>query len=165
MRYRLRTLLIVFALTALVLAGAVTVAQVSWWRMRTSNCGGNSAALTDARLYTIIMQMAAEENAAGEFRITSATPNQRKQLATIAQEDAHFLVSTQPYRLDSGPRRIVIVCHRPYTNVPRRPFGTAPPTHAVGYSDGSTALLTTTEFAALDRSSLTPLNEILAPLD
>ena len=42
------------------------------------------------------------------------------------------------------------VCDTPFDNVPQRLFGKAAPTHAVVYSDGSTALMRTEDFGRLD---------------
>jgi len=41
-------------------------------------------------------------------------------------------------------------------------FGSAPATHAAARADGSTVLLTTKEFEALDRSVFVPLSDIVA---
>lgn len=132
-----------------------------------SNCGGNSAALNDVKWYSLIVQLAAEENPDHEFRIDCATPNQREELAHIANDfwvsGARFLVSTRPYRLQStAPPRLLIVCDRAYRNVPRRLIGSAQPTHAAAFSDGSCRLLSEAEFEAIDRSVLVPLQELLA---
>ena len=162
--YSLRTLLIALAVGPLALA-----LFLSWDRINGTNCGGNNAALSDVRAYAIFIQCAANESKDGVFLVTSATPKQRKQLAEIAHDPwlrgGQLLVSKVPYRLQTTePRRIVAVCDRPFTNVPRHVFGEAPPTHAVGFSDGSSSLLTSREFAGLDRSSLVPLNEVIEQL-
>jgi hypothetical protein len=57
---------------------------------------------------------------------------------------------------------LLIVCDCAFRNVPRQLIGSAPPTHAAAFSDGSTRLISTEEFAAIDRSSLVPLDELLA---
>ncbi len=134
-----------------------------------SNCGGNTAALHDVRLYEIIARAAVAENADHEFRITTATPQQREWLAEIANDfwigSGRFLVSPKPYRERSpGPCRVIIVCDRPFQNVPRQVFGTTPPTHAAAFSDGTCRLISVAEFKALDRSTLVPLDELLASL-
>src|SRR5436190_6333576 len=123
LRYKLRTLLIVLAVAPMVLA-----TFFAWDRINTSNCGGNNAALSDVRAYAIFIQCAADESANGEFLITAPTPKQRKQLAEIAHDPwlrgGQLLVSTKPNRSEpSEPRRIVIVCNRPFKNVPRYVFG------------------------------------------
>jgi hypothetical protein len=160
MRYRLRTLMMVLALGPPMLG-----MLCSWHRINGTNCGGNNAALNDVRNYAVFIQRAADENTNGEFLISAATTRQCKQLAEIAHDPwlrgGQLLVSTKPYRSTaSEPRRIVAVCDGAFANVPRRVFGEAPPTHAAGFSDGSTSLLTANEFDALDRSSFISLNEI-----
>jgi hypothetical protein len=161
MRFRLRTLLIVLALGPPAMGLWSAYERLKW-----SNCGGNNAALSDVRMYAIFLQNAADESAKGEFDIASATPKQLSQLAEIAHDPwlrgGQLLVSSKPYRLEPlEERRIIVVCDRPFRNVPRYVFGEAPPTHAAAYSDGSTALLSARAFAALDRSALMPLNEIV----
>src|SRR5688572_11247892 len=161
LRYKLRTLLILLAIGPPLLA-----TFVAWDRINTTNCGGNNAALSDVRSYATFTQCAADDSIDGEFRVTSATAKQLKQFAEIAHDPwlrgGQFLVSTKPYRSEaSEPRRIIIVCDRPFTNVPRYVFGEGPPTYAAGFSDGSTSLLMAKDFATLDRSSLVPLNEIV----
>lgn len=133
-----------------------------------TNCGGNSAALSDVHLYTTVALVAASDNSDHTFSICTATAEQRAQLARVARDhwipDAHFLVSTNPvFEHDSSPRRIIIVCDTPYRNYPRRWIGSAPPTHAVGYSDGSAGLISPTEFAILDRSSFLALDVLCPP--
>lgn len=160
-RFSLRTLLIALALGPMVLA-----LGSAWSRLGWTNCGGNNAALADVRSYAIIAQMAADESTEGEFLVTSATAGQLNWLSEIANDSwlrgGQILVSMKPYRLESSePRRIIAVCDRPFRNVPRYIFGEAPPTHAAAYSDGSTALLTAKEFAALDRSTMIPLNQLI----
>jgi hypothetical protein len=161
MRYKLRTLLILMAV------GPPGIGVWSAYeRFSASNCGGNNAALCYVRMYSIFLENAADESPNGEFDVTSATPRQRTQLAEIAHcpwlRGGQILVSIRPYRSEpSEPRRIVAVCDRAFRNVPRYVFGTAPPTFAASFSDGSTALLTAKEFDALDRSAFGSLIEII----
>lgn len=132
-----------------------------------SNCGGNSAALHDVKWYALVVQQAAEENLERQFSISESTPRERAELAHIADDfwirGARFWVSPLPQRIDAGqPPRLLIVCDRAYRNVPRQLIGSAPPTHAAAFSDGSCRLISIEEFAAIDRSSLVPLDELLA---
>ena len=132
-----------------------------------SNCGGNTAALYVVHKYQLVAEWAAAESPNHEFAASSATAQQREDLESIANNSwiggSHILVSSQPYRpRRAGPRTIVAVCDTPYRNVPRRILGLAPPTHAAAYSDGSVGLISVAEFEALDRTSLIPLDELLA---
>jgi hypothetical protein len=132
---------------------------------RSSNCGGNSEALSDVYAYVSFCKQAAAESPEHQFRVTSATPTQREELLSyIDTAMTHrYLTSTLPYQEPStGPRRVIMVCDTPFRNVPRRFLFQSPPRHAAAFSDGSTRLLSVAEFNALDRSNLKPFHEILA---
>lgn len=151
------------AVCALVLVAALAIFQAP----QGSNCGGNSAALNDVKRYSLLAQRAAEENRERQFSIAEATPRERAELARIADDfwirGARFWVSPLPQRIDAGqPPRLLIACDRAFRNVPRQLIGSTPPTHAAAFSDGSSRLISTEEFAAIDRSSLVPLDELLA---
>jgi len=130
----------------------------------TTDCGGNSAALTAVSTYVMLARSEAMEGPDHGFRITSATPEQRAEVAHLPGAPwlrrAHFLVSTAPITAESSERHIIIVCDTPYRNVPRRWIGSAPAMHAAGFSDGSTALISLAEFASLDRSRFITLDEL-----
>jgi hypothetical protein len=130
-----------------------------------SNCGGNSAALFNVRRYVLLASMGAVESPDHSFHVKKVTPEQRKELADAAHDhwipNARFLVSTLPLSEERSPlRRIVVVCDTPYSNVPHRWIGSAPPAHAAGFSDGSVELISPAQFAALDRSSFAFLDEL-----
>lgn len=61
---------------------------------------------------------------------------------------------------DHSAHRVIVVCDKPYRNVPEQWIGSAPPTHAAAFCDGSYGLISPTEFAALDRSTFTFLDEL-----
>ncbi len=135
---------------------------------RTSNCGGNSAALSRAHMIAIIAQLGASDAPDHLFRITAANAEQREELNHLARSHwlpgARFLVSTAPITARGAqPRRIIVVCDTPYRNVPQRWIGSAPPTHAAAFSDGSCRLISLKEFTALDRSTFVPLDECFPP--
>jgi hypothetical protein len=158
-RWTLRISLFSIAAIAVVLAILTILTPAG------SNCGGNSAALSNARMYFAIVNMAATRRPDHQFAITSATPEEREELAEVAKEfwtrGAHYLVSIMPYHEgELGPPRLIIVCDTPYTNIPYR-LAPSPPTHAAGYSDGSVALLSAAEYAAIDHSMLVPLDQLL----
>jgi hypothetical protein len=132
-----------------------------------TNCGGNNAALSDVHQYCLIASLAADELPDHGFRISDATPEQREDLAHIADDfwirPARLLVlPSLDRKLRSGPRRITIVCDTAFRNVPRPIWGRGTPRHAAGYSDGSVGLISVAEYQALDRSSLRPLDDLLA---
>jgi len=135
---------------------------------KTSNCGGNTAALSVCGTYASVVRISAASNS---FDIAAVSdPDILNQLRRFTPyhwiPTARFLVLQGPVRIDEGaPRRIVVLCDTPFTNVPQRRFIKAPPTHAVGYSDGTTALITPVEFAKLDITSFAPLDTCIAKLD
>lgn len=150
------------------LALVVTAVAVSPLLARPSNCGGNSAALNQVRQYAILTELCALNSSNGLFRVTDVPDEERNQVRVCSRNhwipDARFLVSTNTVTTnDLKTRRILIVCDKPYGNVPRRWFGAAAPAHAVGYSDGSTGLMSPGEFALLDRRSFVFLDELYPP--
>ena len=135
---------------------------------QTSNCGGNSAALSQVKQIELIARFAATDAPDHSFRFDAAGRDEREQLAHYASSHwlggARFLVSRSSVEEKrKQPRHPIVVCNRPYRNVPRQWIGSAPPTHAVAYSDGSCGLISTEEFAALDLSKFTPLDELYPP--
>src|SRR5438067_8803024 len=104
---------------ALFILGIAAVPLFSY----TTNCGGNSAALAAVSAYVLMATVEAMESPDHAFHVTSATPQQREQLAHLPGASwlghAHFLVSTTPVAAESREHRLIIVCDTPYTNVPR----------------------------------------------
>jgi len=132
---------------------------------KTSNCGGNSAALNVCNRYLLTIKLAVRDSGQASLSITNIPAADRPGLAQDARNHwiskARFLVTTAPIKIapDAG-KRILIVCDTPYSNVPQRRFVRAPATHAVGYSDGTTDLISPAEFEKLDKSSFVPLDEL-----
>jgi hypothetical protein len=164
MRYRLRTLLL--------LGAAVPPVLAVGWHMPaiglSSNCGGNNAAQAYVRGVAATMFLFAVERPERQFNLASATPQQRRALASCAVgwgiSGSDILISTRPLDVaNDSDRQIVAICDRPFTNVPQYMFRRAAPSHAVAFSDFSTTLMSAREYAALDRSSFVPLNEIDRP--
>jgi hypothetical protein len=158
-----------FPLTLLILA-AVAVA-VGMFNLPvftdSTNCGGNSAALAAVGDYLGVALVGANDSSDGRFDVKAATAKQRRQISRLSGASwlrrAHFLVSTALFTPHSGElRRVLIVCDTPYTNVPQRRFFKSPPTHAAGFSDGTTGLISPKEFAALDRSTFVAI-DVLFP--
>ncbi|HWN93847.1 MAG TPA: hypothetical protein VNT99_02330 [Methylomirabilota bacterium] len=156
-----RGLLILGVGIALVAVAVATLPLLA----RSSNCGGNSAALNQVRHYAILAELCALNNSNGAFRVADVPDEERNQLRQSSRNHwipgARFLVSTNTVTTsDFKARHILIVCDKPYRNVPRRWIGTAPPAHAVAYSDGSAALMSPAEFASMDRRSFVFLDEL-----
>jgi hypothetical protein len=154
-----------YSTAAIVGAGALA-ALVAPAFQRASNCGGNSAALSEARLYWLIVDNAAATSAVGEFDVTKAKAAEQSRLAELAHDSwinpARYLVSTVSYRREAKSHKLLIVCDQAFRNVPQRTLWQAPPTHAAAYSDGTVELMSEAEFAALDRSSLVSLDRLVA---
>lgn len=162
-----------YGIVLLVIAGFAIVAIPA--ATSVTNCGRNSAALTDCGSFANLMVALADDKPNQPFLITNVPPEYREEFSRLARPDhwipkAHFFVSTQPLvgtaldaQRDRKNRRILIVCDTPYTNVPERQFWHAPPTHAVGYSDGTTGLISPAEFAKLDFSTFKRLDELFPP--
>jgi hypothetical protein len=156
-------MLAAIAVIGVCMAAALAFARAS----QGSNCGGNSAALHCVRLYLILVQAAVAQNPDHQFVIARATPEERAELTGIVNDfwvrSVPFLVSRLPCGMPTSERRrIIIVCSRPFTNVPSRLLGFAPPAHAAAFSDGSVELISVQEFESLDRSRFAPLDELLA---
>jgi hypothetical protein len=154
-----------FFLVGLVAVLVLSAAIVLPLFQRASNCGGNTAALSHVGHYVLVARAHVTDSPDRKFLVTMVSSEQRKTLVDLGRNhwipNARFLVSTAPL-VEQGiqPRRIVIVCDTPYRNVPRRWFGSAPPAHAAGFADGSTCLISSVEFAALDRSEFALLDEL-----
>lgn len=149
---------------------------LAWPGTRGSNCGGNSAALWKVGLYCSYFRSfiaPRETNPTPDpdliALVRAARPDVRDALREVADgswnHGSRFLVAREPFRADpKAARRILIVCDRGYQNVPRRLLGQwlNAPTHAAGFSDGSTGLISGDEFATLDRTCFAYLDEVLA---
>ena len=156
---------LLFLLAGLLVFGAVLGPGLSY---SITNCGGNSAALAQVQSIALIARAGTFDTPDHSFRFTAVDADQREQLTHYSRthwlRNARFLVSIDPVlEHEAQPRRIIVVCDTPYRNVPRRWIGSAPPTHAAGFSDGSHGLISTAEFAALDRSKFTPLDKMYPP--
>jgi hypothetical protein len=118
-----------------------------------TNCGGNTAALNQVGTIIAILRGGAPDS------------DQRTQLASNSQthwcRGAHFLVKSGVIsEEDDRPQHIIAVCDTPYSNLSTQWLGFRKPTHAVGYSDGSTGLVTVAEFSSLDRSEFRTLKPL-----
>ena len=156
--------------TRLLIGGllAVIAAVIFVPTTQITNCGGNSAALAQVHEIASLAYVGTLEASDHSFRFTEANSEQREQLTSYARNhwirSARFLVSASPVFEHKGQfRRVIVVCDTPYRNVPRQSTGSAPQTHAAGFSDGSYGLISTSEFDVLDRSTFKPLDELFPP--
>lgn len=130
---------------------------------QSSNCGGNSSALSVCDRFSIhlVMRMVEETEELQE----TATPNElTSNLSSDEISDLFLSLSgTATYSIrhpDStfraGDRDVVIICDVEFDNVPQPTIWNLyrrTPSHAVGYADGSSALITPAQYRKLDRSN------------
>jgi hypothetical protein len=131
----------------------------------TKNCGGNTAAVHVCQSYALILSLIVSENSEEAISATNLPASYHDELARIARyhwvPGARFLVNTELVTRETlNSRQIVIVCNTAYRNVPKRRFIKAPSTHAVGYSDGTTALISTADFHMLNKAPFIPLDAL-----
>ena len=124
---------------------------------RSTNCGGNSAALSACRSVVLGLQSVALNRGDKAFRIMDLTQTERENFRSPTGMSwlpgAKLLVSPEPISLtQSQPRRIIAVCDSAYDNVPQHRFWRSPMSHAVAYSDGSVGLMPVGDFQRLDFS-------------
>jgi hypothetical protein len=145
------------ALLALLLCGAALLPLLA----RPSNCGGNSAALAACKSVAGCFRLIASERGAGALAITDLSGDEREYFSQIGGQDmlgeANILVSAKAVMSE---KKIVAVCDAPFNNVPCYRFRKAASTHAVAYSDGSTALIPVAEFQQLDLREFVDLKMI-----
>jgi hypothetical protein len=139
-----------------------------------TNCGGNSTALSVVSDITMQAHMYQHDPSVPKFSFLALTDEQRRNLGySVSDHRLHtmsghqlrkvrYLVSIDPMTLDDPPgRRVIVVCDAPFRNVPQRFFFKAPPSHAAGYSTGIVDLLSESEFANLPWSKFAYLDELL----
>lgn len=83
------------------------------------------------------------------------SPQEREYFDQVAGlrwlKESRVLVPPAKLGTDGATGRVIIaVCDTAFSNVPRRRFGVAPLTHAVGYDDGSVGLISAEEFRRLE---------------
>src|SRR5215831_13652174 len=152
-----------------VLYGSVLVlgcAMVLPFLARPTNCGGNSAALAACKDIMLSFQTVSLDRGAKPVSITNLSGPEREYFRLVAGlswlPDSKVLISAGPVALgQERAREIVAVCDTSFDNVPRRVFGRAPFTHAVGYSDGSVGLISVQEFRHLDLSRFIDVRTIV----
>jgi hypothetical protein len=124
---------------------------------RSTNCGGNSAALSACRSVVLGFQIVALDRGDKAFGIADLTQTERENFRSPTGmswlPSARLLVSQQPIRITlDEPKKIIAVCDRAYDNVPQRRFWKSPMSHAVAYSDGSVGLIPVSAFQQSDFS-------------
>ncbi len=145
---------------ALILCGAALLPLAA----RSTNCGGNSAALAACKSVATCFQLAASERSGKPVSVADLSETERDYFRQIAGlswlGEAKVLVAATPVSPDTQKQQIVAVCDKPFDNVPRRFFGKAPLTHAVAHADGSTVLISVEDFQKLDVSKFIDVKSI-----
>jgi hypothetical protein len=136
-----------------------------WPVMKSSNCGGNSAALAACNGYVSILRSWGAENNGQRFYYSLADSKMRDELKDLPGaswiRSGRLLIKVEDVCVDPmAKKRVIMVCDRAYDNVPERFFGTAPMAHAVAYSTGETGLISPEEFARLDLSGFIDLRRL-----
>src|ERR1051326_97232 len=143
----------VMSAAALVLVCAMAVPLLA----RSTNCGGNTAALTACRSLVGAFEIVATDRGGKSVTITDLTEKERENFRHPGGINwlggGEVLVTKQPVIIsETGPKTIIAVCTAAYDNVPRRWIGKSPMTHAAAYSDGSVGLISVPNFQRLDLS-------------
>ncbi len=124
---------------------------------RTSNCGGNTAALAICNNCVLSLYLASGDETK-PFNINSLSAEKKAEIVKSIEDHwnlgANFFVRTNVPLRDIR-RQILVVCDQPFNNVPQPTLWNGfkqTPKHAVGYSDGNTGLITPTQFKELNLS-------------
>jgi hypothetical protein len=130
-----------------------------------TNCGGNSAALAACKQFAILARLVAIDEKT-EFKFSELDELDRADMARWVNDQwlggAGLFVRTN-FIIPREGRVLANVCEKPFDNIPQPTvwnFYHKNPDYAVGYSDGSTGLISPLEFAALDLKGFTPLSEL-----
>jgi len=131
---------------------------------RTTNCGGNSAALTMCGTISKIFLLVSAEHDNQPVSIADMNASEREEFAGLSLPDeweARILVTSGKVGATKpSPTTIVAVCDRPFNNVPWPLIGRAPLAHAVAYETGGTGLLSVEEFGRLDLTGFVDVRSI-----
>jgi len=123
-----------------------------------SNCGGNSSALSSCKQAVISARIEAEDNN-GVFNYNSLSAEAQKEFVKATHSHwnptAKFLIRRGATDIRKKAGEIFVLCDTAYGNVPQPTFWNLHRqnmAHAVGYADGTTSLISPEQFAALDKS-------------
>ncbi len=133
---------------------------------RSSNCGGNSAALVQCQHIAIRVLLEAAEH---RFDAFNWSKDARDEISSLRLQhwtkSANYLVRTK-IAPDASELTIVAVRNPAFGNVPRPTvwnFYRHNQAHAAGYLDGTTGLISPEEFRHLDLGSFTNAASLAVP--
>jgi hypothetical protein len=146
-----------WTLIAVLAAFFFTAALVLSAMCQASNCGGNSAALAACGDFATFLQLWEHRHPGEVFEYDTAGPERTGLAGANWLRSARFLAkrAVDP----SGLKQIVVVCEQAYDNVPRGVLWKSPMAHAVGYSTGTTGLISPSEFAQVNMNDFVELRE------
>lgn len=138
---------------------------------RTSNCGGNSYALTACKQIGLSVQEIMTTNSPLS-QFNQFDPDNHTNLLRLS--DSHWTPGASYWLRTNGfsqttQKQIIVFCDTIYANVPQPTiwnFYRRNPAYAVGFSDGSTGLISPPEFIHVDRDNflnLTTLGKAAQP--
>jgi hypothetical protein len=132
----------------------------------TTNCGGNSYALTACQEFVITAQVASNSNTNS---FVTANKIDDETLYTLSREHwgttgSDFLIKTNFFVTNSTNREIIIVSTIEFANVPQPAIWNLyrkNPAHAVGYSDGTSGLISPFEFSNLNLNGFASISSLM----
>lgn len=132
---------------------------------RPSNCGRNSYALYACREIALHIQLAAATN--GPV-IDLSVIDYSDQTNLFRTANSHWTTGADYWvrtnnRVEMTQKQIIVVCDIAYDNVPQPTlwnFYHRNPAHAVGFSDGTTGLISPVEFTRMDHKSFLNLSAL-----
>ncbi len=120
---------------------------------KSSNCGGNSAAMAACGSIDTALSIIASERKANSIDFSTLTVSEREVFGQIAGlrwlGDAKVLVKLR-LDFDSTNEVVLAVCNQAFRNVPQKLIGQAPTTHAALIQNRGVVLLPVDEFHHLD---------------
>jgi hypothetical protein len=133
-----------------------------------TNCGGNSYALSACATFAVAAYVTAQDNHS-QFEVGKIGKDEWQSFLTLAgnhwgMNRADFLVKTNFVLGNGSNRDVIIVSKREFGNVPQptiRNFYHRNPAHAVGYSDGTTGLISPEQFANLNLTGFVSLSNLV----
>jgi hypothetical protein len=147
--------------TALIVVTGVLLPMLA----KPSNCGGNSAALTACRNICLATRIISSDRGTNLVSLSGLSAEEVLEFQNVAGlswlHGARLLVRTNGFVLGAGEdKQVIVVCDTAYSNVPQYRFHRAPPTHAVGYSDGNVGLISMAQFHSLNLKSFQDVRDL-----
>jgi hypothetical protein len=134
---------------------------------RTSNCGGNSSALSFCKQIALGVLLDNTNNPA-VFDVNLLSQETKGELRAFVGNhwipNARFLLRRNALDITAVPHKIIVVCDQPFGNVPQPTFWNLHRStirHAAVLADGTIRLLTPDEFGALKLPDFVFLSDVV----